>query len=105
MINLKNKTPENENLKKIVNIVEKILYFDKLQKGKGLPLYLTHVAKVSDHTQLKMLTPKQMLQRLPIFMDSENSKTSEPHRLLLNLLDNINLKRSDKYVALSNLSI
>ena len=40
-----------------------------------------------------------------IFMNSENSKTSDPHRLLLNLADKINLKRSDKYVALSNLSI
>ena len=38
-------------------------------------------------------------------MNSENSKTSNPLRLLLNLLDKINLKRSDKYVALSNLSI
>ena len=37
-------------------------------------------------------------------MNSENSKTSDPHRLLHNLLDKINLKRSDKYVALSNLS-
>ena len=35
----------------------------------------------------------------------ENSKTSDPQRLLLNLSDEINLKRSDKYVALSNLSI
>ena len=40
-----------------------------------------------------------------IFINSENSKTSEPHRLLLNLSDKTNLKRSDKYVALSNLSI
>ena len=40
-----------------------------------------------------------------IFMNSENSKTSDPLRLLLNLLDKIDLKRSDKYVALSNLSI
>ena len=40
-----------------------------------------------------------------IFKNSENSKTSDPHRLLLNLTDNINLKRSDKYVVLSNLSI
>ena len=40
-----------------------------------------------------------------ILMNSENSKTSDPHRLSLNLLDKINLKRSDKYVALSNLSI
>ena len=40
-----------------------------------------------------------------IFMNSQNSKTSDPHRLLLNISDKINLKRSDKYVALSNLSI
>ena len=40
-----------------------------------------------------------------IFMNSENSKTSDAHRLLLNLTDKIHLKRSDKYVALSNLSI
>ena len=40
-----------------------------------------------------------------IFVNSENSKTSEPYRLLLNLLDKIDLKRNDKYVALSNLSI
>ena len=38
-------------------------------------------------------------------MNSGNSKTSNPHRLLLNLSDKINLKRSDKYVALSNFSI
>ena len=40
-----------------------------------------------------------------IFMNCENSKTSDPHRLLLNLSNKMNLKRSDKYVALSNLSI
>ena len=40
-----------------------------------------------------------------IFMNAENSKTSDLHRLLLNLSDKINLKRSDKSVALSNLSI
>ena len=34
-----------------------------------------------------------------------NSKTSDSQRLLLNLLSKIELKRSDKYVALSNLSI
>ena len=38
-------------------------------------------------------------------MNSENSKTSDSHRLLLNLSDKINLKGSDEYVALSNLSI
>ena len=38
-------------------------------------------------------------------MNSGNSKTFESRRLLLILSDKINLKRSDKYVALSNLSI
>ena len=41
-----------------------------------------------------------------ILMCSENSKTSDPHRLsLLNLLDKTSFKTSDEYVALSNLSI
>ena len=37
-----------------------------------------------------------------IFMNSKNSWKSDPDRLLFNLTDKINLKRSDKYVALSN---
>ena len=40
-----------------------------------------------------------------IFMNSENSKTSDPRRLLLNLTDKMDLKRKDRYIALSNLSI
>ena len=39
------------------------------------------------------------------YIDSGSSKTSDPQRLLLNLSDNINLQRKDKYVALSNFSI
>ena len=40
-----------------------------------------------------------------ILMNSKNSKRSDPCRLLLNFTDKINLKRSNKYVVLSNLSI
>ena len=108
-------------------------------------------------TGLKILTPKQMLQRLPIalpqikagnnsdsllneirqivyslyqskqitkkvynniiksikvqykmdtiFMNSENSRTSEYHVLVLKLADKLDLRRGQKSVALSNLSI
>ena len=35
-----------------------------------------------------------------IFINSKNSKTSDPYGLLINVTDKINLKRSDKYVAL-----
>ena len=40
-----------------------------------------------------------------IYINSENRKTSGSHRSLLNLLDKINLKGGNKYVALSNHSI
>ena len=40
-----------------------------------------------------------------IFMNSGNSKMSDPHGLLLNLKDKKKLKRSNKYAALTNLSI
>ena len=39
------------------------------------------------------------------FMDSKNSKTSDPHRQLLNLAGKIDLKRNEKYIALSNPSV
>ena len=48
--NFRKEIPENKNLKRVVNVIEKILDFNKQQKGKGI----------------KILTPKQMLQRLPI---------------------------------------
>ena len=38
-----------------------------------------------------------------IYMNSENNH--HPHRLLLNRTDKIDLRRKDKYIALSNLSI
>ena len=58
MIDLRNdnnrkEIPENENQKKVVEIVEKILDFNKQQKGKAL----------------KLLAPKQMFQRLPIAIE------------------------------------
>ena len=40
-----------------------------------------------------------------VFISSRNSKTSDPHWLLLNLTDKIDVRRKDKYIALSNLSI
>ena len=40
-----------------------------------------------------------------IFTNSENSKTSDPDRLLLNLLDKTNWKRSEKHLTLSNLNM
>ena len=38
-------------------------------------------------------------------MNSESSKNRDPYRLILNLSDKIDVKKSDKYVSLSILSI
>ena len=40
-----------------------------------------------------------------IFMNRENSKTSKPHVLIRHLTDKIDLRRGEKSIALSNLSI
>ena len=40
-----------------------------------------------------------------IIMSSENSRTSKPHVLILKVTDKLDLRRSEKSIALSNLSI
>ena len=40
-----------------------------------------------------------------IFINSEKSKTSNPHRVVLILTEKIDSRRKDKYIALLNLSI
>ena len=40
-----------------------------------------------------------------IFMNSENSKTPEPHSLILKLINKLDLRMGKKIIALSNLSI
>ena len=40
-----------------------------------------------------------------IFMNTENSKTNEPHRFKLDLIDKLNLKNPNKKMDLANLSI
>ena len=39
------------------------------------------------------------------FMNTKNSKTSEPHRFKYNLIDTLDLKNPNKNMALANLSI
>ena len=40
-----------------------------------------------------------------IFMNTENSKTNEPHKFRLTLADKLNLKDPNKNIELANLSI
>ena len=40
-----------------------------------------------------------------IFMNTENSKTNEPHKFVLNSSQRLDLRSSDKHVSLKNLPI
>ena len=40
-----------------------------------------------------------------IFTNTENSKTNEPNKFVLNLSQRLDLRSSNKHVALQNLSI
>ena len=56
-------------------------------------------------TGLKILAPKQMLQKLPIALAQVNSKMPKPHILILKLANKLDLRLGEKIIALSNISI
>ena len=80
------------NSESLLNEIRQIVYY--LYQSKEI------IKKVYDNIiksiQLKMDT---------IFMNSENSKTLEPHILILTLTDKLDLRRSEKSIALSDLCI
>ena len=40
-----------------------------------------------------------------ILMNTKNIKTNEPHKFVLNLSQRLDLRNSNKYIALENLSV
>ena len=81
------------NSESLLNEIRQIVY--SLHRSKEITKMLYNNIINSIKAQYKIDT---------IFMNSENSRTSEYHILLLNLSNKIDL-RSEKTVALSNLSI
>ena len=77
----------------VLNEIRKIIY------------YLYWAKETTKNVYNNIMPPLKFWNRMStMFICSWNSKTSDPHRLLINVSDKINLKRMDKY-ALSNLSI
>ena len=53
----------------------------------------------------RALVSTTLIKMEAFFMNSENSKTSEPNRFKYDLIDKLDLKNSNKNMALGNLSI
>ena len=67
-----------------------------------LPIALAQV-KASNNSENLLNEIRQMVDT--IFMNSENSKTFEPHVLILKFTDKLDLRRGEKIFGLSNVSI
>ena len=81
---------------KYLILLKKNLSFIKQQKGKRFSLDLAKVSdpKLNNRNHIKILTPKQMLQRLPIALaEVKTSSTSE------NLLNEVRQIRHSLYQA------
>ena len=78
------------NLQKLKNEIRQLLY--SLNRSKKLT---KDIYNHFDQHYLKMEF---------IFMNTENGKTNEPHGFRLSLLDKLNLKNTNKNMALANLS-
>ena len=53
--------------REVFNAFENVIFLKgKQTQRKGLPSSFTCLAKFCDHKQIKILTPKQMFQRLPV---------------------------------------
>ena len=58
---------------------------------------------IQQHNQIYSITNIEKMNT--IFMNSQNSKTSRPHVLTLKLTDKLDLRKGEKSIELSNLSI
>ena len=75
-------------------------------KSEKLYISLYRAKEITKKGYNNLMTSIKLWNRMDtIFMNSGNKKTSDLYRLLLNLSDKINFKRSDKYISFSILSI
>ena len=78
----------------LLNEIKTIIY--SLYKSKEVTKQYTTILWIQYTYNIKMNT---------IFTNSGNIKTSDLHRLWINLTEKIDLRRKDKYIVLSNLNI
>ena len=84
------------NSESLLNEIRQIVYSLYRSKEITKKVYNNIINSIKVYTYYKMDT---------IFINSENSKTSEHHVLVLKLTDKLDLRRGQRTVALSNLSI
>ena len=79
--------------------------FKKYDKIIAIDLSKQQVPDVAPKAALRFFITEYQKKKETIFINSKNIKASYPNKLLLTLRGKINLKKSDKYIASSNLSV
>ena len=91
----------------VITTEPKIVCFD-LPKDDSNNLKHESYSIIKNNELLAEHTIKYEVRQLcmeTIFMNTENSKTSEPHKFVLNLSQRLDLRSLNKHAALQNLSI
>ena len=80
-------------------------YEHLLNEIRKIPHFLYKLKEVIKKVYSNVMASIKLQNRMDtILMNSENSKKSNPYRLLINLSDKINLKRSDKHATYQTLA-
>ena len=88
----------------LLNFFKDLVKFSRVKAQK-------EKAKQNKNKKSKKKTTKKqkkqmcLIEMKTIFLNTETSKSSEPHKFVLNLPQRLDLKRSEKHVALQNLCI
>ena len=93
------------NSESLLNEIRQIIYSLYRSKEITKKVYNKIIKSIKVKTSFGLGFLNHNTKTDTIFMNSENSKTSEYHVLVLKLTDKLDLRRGEKTVALSNLSI
>ena len=92
------------NSESLLNEIRQIVYSLHQWKQISKKVYNNIIKSIQLRVQ-RTLVAMQHIKMDTIFMNSENSKNSEPHVLILKLTNKLDLRIGEKIIALSNLNI
>ena len=104
MENMSENEIRNKRLNVLVTFIEDILIGAKADEEMPPLVSEEDAERRQRGPGLKIMTPRQMIPRLPILMNTLNSNTNKSNRFVYQFTDKLSLKNPNKNIALANLS-